>query len=154
MKKFIKILVVSIIIIFIGIQFFRPDRTNPASDKTKDINVVLKTPENIRRMLERSCYDCHSNNTKWPWYTNIAPASWLVASDVHDGRSAMNFSEWGTIEFTDQIDHLNHITKMIKKKAMPLPKYLLLHDEAKLTDADRDLLSGWASSTSDSLMAK
>ena len=154
MKKFIKIFAIIIIIIFIGIQFFRPNRTNPVSDKSRDVSYYLNIPVNVKQILERSCYDCHSNLTRWPWYTNVAPASWLVASDVNDARSQMNFSEWGSYNLTDQIDYLDHINKQVKKGSMPLGKYLLIHSDAKLTDADRDLVSKWASSAADSLLSK
>jgi hypothetical protein len=154
MKKFIKIFVIVIIIVFIGIQFFRPNRTNPVSDKSRDVSYYLNIPVNLKQILERSCYDCHSNLTRWPWYTNVAPVSWLVASDVNEARSDMNFSEWGTYNIADQIDYLNQINKQVKKGSMPLGKYLLLHSDAKLTDADRNLLSGWASTAADSLLSK
>jgi hypothetical protein len=154
MKKFIKIFVIVIIIVFIGIQFFRPNRTNPISDKSRDVSYYLNIPVNLKQILERSCYDCHSNLTRWPWYTNVAPVSWLVASDVNEARSDMNFSEWGTYNIADQIDYLNQINKQVKKGSMPLGKYLLLHSDAKLTDADRNLLSGWASTAADSLLSK
>ena len=154
MKKFVKVFVIVIIIVFIGIQFIRPNRTNPVSDKSRDVSYYLNIPGNVKQILERSCYDCHSNLTRWPWYTNIAPASWLVASDVENARSQMNFSEWGTYNITDQIDYLNQINKQVKKGNMPLGKYLLIHSDAKLTDADRDLVCKWASSASDSLLSK
>ena len=154
MKKFIKIFIIIIIIVFIGIQFIRPNRTNPISDKSKDISENLNVPENIKQILERSCNDCHSNLTKWPWYSNVAPASWLVAYDVNEGRSQLNFSEWGTYNITDQIDYLDQINKMVKKGNMPLGKYLLLHPEAKLTDAEVDLVCKWANAASDSLLSK
>jgi hypothetical protein len=154
MKKFIKIFVIVIIIVFIGIQFFRPNRTNPISDKSRDVSYYLNIPVNVKQILDRSCYDCHSNLTRWPWYTNVAPVSWLVASDVEDARSQMNLSEWGTYNIADQIDYLNQINKQVKKGSMPLGKYLLIHSDAKLTDADRNLLSGWASTAADSLLSK
>jgi hypothetical protein len=118
------------------------------------VSYYLNIPVNLKQILERSCYDCHSNLTRWPWYTNVAPVSWLVASDVNEARSDMNFSEWGTYNIADQIDYLNQINKQVKKGSMPLGKYLLLHSDAKLTDADRNLLSGWASTAADSLLSK
>jgi hypothetical protein len=154
MKKFIKIFVIVFVIIFIGIQFIRPNRTNPISDKSRDVSYYINIPGNVKQILERSCYDCHSNLTKWPWYTNISPASWLVAYDVNEGREHMNFSEWGTYNITDQIDYLDNINKQVKKGDMPLSKYLLLHSDAKLTDAERELVCKWAIVTLDSLLSK
>ena len=152
MKKIIKAFGAILAIILILIQFVRPLRINPVSDKSKDISASLNIPVNVSEILERSCYDCHSNNTRWPWYSYIAPVSWLIAQDVNNGRDKMNFSEWGNYNLTDRISTFDDIVKMLQKDEMPLPKYLLLHRDAKLTDDDKNLLIKWAKSMSDSLM--
>ena len=154
MKKFIKIFFALSAIILILMQFVQPLRMNPISDKSRDVSYYMNIPGNVKQILERSCYDCHSNLTRWPWYSNIAPVSWLVANDVDEGRSHMNFSEWGTYNITDQISNLDDIAKQVKKGEMPLGKYLILHSDAKLSDADKDLIIKWAGSASDSIMMK
>lgn len=154
MKKFIKIFFALSAIVFILIQFVQPLRMNPISDKSRDVSYYMNTPGNVKQILERSCYDCHSNLTRWPWYSNIAPVSWLVSYDVEEGRSHMNFSEWGTYNITDQISNLDDIVKEIKKGEMPLGKYLILHPDAKLSDAEKESIIKWAGFASDSIMMK
>lgn len=153
MKKIIKIIFALLAIVFILIQFIRPLRINPVSDKTRDITATINIPSNVKQILDRSCYDCHSNDTRWPWYSYIAPVSWLLAQDVNNGREKINYSEWGNYSLTDQVSNFDDIAKMVKNGEMPLPKYLFLHSDAKLTDADKDLLIKWANSMSDSLMS-
>jgi hypothetical protein len=153
MKKIIKIIFALLAIVFILIQFIRPLRINPVSDKTRDITATINIPSNVKQILDRSCYDCHSNDTRWPWYSYIAPVSWLLAQDVNNGREKINYSEWGNYSLTDQVSNFDDIAKMVKNGEMPLPKYLFLHSDAKLTDADKDLLIKWAKAMSDSLMS-
>jgi hypothetical protein len=152
MKKWIKIIFVILIIGFIGIQFVRPDKKNPVTEKARDITSFVHVPAEVMQVIEHSCYDCHSNFTHWPWYSNIAPVSWLVANDVSEGRDHMNFSEWDKNNITDHISFLDDICKEVKKGDMPLGKYTILHPDAKLSDADKQLLCKWANAASDSLM--
>jgi hypothetical protein len=152
MKKFFKMFFALLAIVLILAQFISPLRTNPVGDKSKDISSSFVIPSNVKQILERSCYDCHSNNTRWPWYSNIAPVSWLIAQDVNEGREHLNFSEWGSYEQTDRITYLEDICKNIKKGEMPMQKYLILHSDAKLSDADKDIICKWTKAMSDSLM--
>jgi hypothetical protein len=150
MKRAITILVV-LLGIFAIIQFIRPDRTNPPSDAAMSISQRLPVPDPVRMILERSCFDCHSNQTRWPWYSNVAPASWLVADDVKEGRGHLNFSEWGTYNRGKQIARLETMISLLEKDAMPPKNYLLLHRDAVLNEREKDLLSDWAGQMSDSL---
>jgi hypothetical protein len=152
MKKWFKIISVILIIGFIGIQFVRPDKKNPVTEKARDITSFVHVPNEVMQVIERSCYDCHSNFTHWPWYSNVAPVSWLVANDVSEGRDHVNFSEWDKNNITDQISLLDDICKRVKKGDMPLGKYIILHSDAKLSDADKQLLCKWANTATDSLM--
>jgi hypothetical protein len=144
-----------ILIAFLGIlvlmQFIRPDRTNHPSEGAMSVSQKLPMSDSVRAILERSCYDCHSNQTRWPWYSNVAPASWLVADDVKEGRQHLNFSEWGTYNRGRQIARLENIVSLLEKDAMPLKQYLLLHRDAVLNDREKDLISDWAGQMSDSL---
>jgi hypothetical protein len=144
MKKILVWIVGILFVAFVLIQFKRPDRTNPPVDPAAVFTAHLQVPEDVKAIIHRACYDCHSNETKWPWYTNVAPVSWLVADDVEQGRKHLNFSEWGTYKPKRMIVKLSNIEGEITDKTMPLPKYLKLHPEAELTDADRDRLSKWA----------
>ena len=144
MKKIIKIVLIIVIIAFIVIQVFRPDRISFNEVNADDVTKKMQVPENVHQILKRSCYDCHSNHTVWPWYSNIAPMSWLVAKDVRNGRAKMNFSEWGKIPASKQEARLESICDEVKEDEMPLKQYLLIHSDAKLSPADKDALCKWA----------
>lgn len=124
--------------IFAGMQFIPVQRTNPpvVSD--------IVAPADVHAVLRRACYDCHSNETKWPWYGYVAPSSWLVASDVMKGRRKLNFSEWGTYIADRQESKIREIWEQVEKDEMPLAIYRPLHPEARLTDGDRALIERWA----------
>ncbi len=153
MKRLLKILGVLCIVAFLAIQAFRPDRSNPASDPALAITAQLNVPADVRAILERSCYDCHSNQTVWPWYSAVSPVSWLVADDVREGRRHLNFSEWGKYRQGIRIAKLDMIVSQVNKGNMPLGKYLLIHRNAALSEAEKDTLCSWAGAMSDSLTA-
>ena len=134
MKKALIILIV----ILIAIQFIPVDKTNPK------VTADLDAPLEIRSVFKTSCYDCHSNETVWPWYSNIAPVSWLVASDVNDARAHLNFSEWENLSRKDRVKMKEEIWEEIADEKMPLWKYNILHPEANLTQKDKDLIRDWA----------
>ena len=146
MKKLLKWLGIVVLIAFIAIQFRHVDKENPPVDPSKTLYATHTVPANVQAILERSCKDCHSNETHWPWYTHVAPSSWLVASDVHDGREEMNFSIWATYPPRKQLHKIDGICKMVTKKEMPLSQYTLIHRDAILTQADRDAICQWTES--------
>jgi hypothetical protein len=153
MKKTLKIIAGILLLGLIMIQLFRPDRTNPVSDPGLAINNHLPVPPQVLAILERSCFDCHSNQTRWPWYSNIAPASWLVAKDVANGRKHLNFSEWGTYNQKRRASKLEDISDEVDRGDMPDSKYLLIHRDALLSAADKEALLSWAGQAADSLKA-
>ena len=131
MKKFIAFLVV----IIIGIQFIPVERTNPPV--TSDINA----PSEIKAIFKKACYDCHSNETNWAWYTKVAPSSFLAVKDVNDGRKHLNFSEW---DFNKEAKYKEEIWDEIREEQMPPWQYKIFHSEAKLTQEEKNLLRNWA----------
>ncbi len=136
MKK----LLILIVLIFIGIQFVPMDVPADVPSKAED---SIEAPENIQAILKRSCFDCHSNHTTFPWYSSIAPVSWFTKYHVKEGREHMNFSTWASYDDEKKLKFLQKIPKAIKSK-MPLPSYLLIHKEAKLSDADKEAITKWA----------
>lgn len=146
MKKILKFGVLVLILAFIVIQFFRPDRISINEVTSDDITKKMQVPDNVHSIFKRSCYDCHSNHTKWPWYSNVAPVSWLVADDVRKARKKMNFSEWGKMSMGKQEKNLTSICDEISEEEMPLPNYLILHGDAKLTQQDKDAICNWIKS--------
>ena len=133
MKKILIVLVV----ILIGIQFIPVERTNPP------VSWDINPPANISEILRTSCYDCHSNETIWPWYSKIAPVSFFVAGDVNEGRKHLNFSEWDKYEADKREKILEEIVEEIEKEAMPLTSYTFTHPNAKLDDHSIKLIKEW-----------
>jgi hypothetical protein len=126
-------------------QLVRPDLTNPPEDPARTLYAKMKVPDDVKAMIERSCVDCHTNRTRWPWYTHVSPVSWFMASHIREGRDAMSFSEWSEDPRAAAL-HLSEMSDKVLEKEMPLPSYLLGHPEARLTDAQRERLAGWAAS--------
>lgn len=143
-KKILKWTVIVLAAAFVVIQLIRPARTNPAIDSSKAIQSHVQVPANVDAILKRACNDCHSNETQWPWYSNVAPVSWLVISDVNDGRRHLNFSEWGNYDARRADHKLDEIEDEVEHGAMPLPIYVSMHPEAKMSDEDRKIIHDWA----------
>ncbi|HEX9366770.1 MAG TPA: heme-binding domain-containing protein [Vicinamibacterales bacterium] len=135
--------------VFIGMQFVRPDRTNPPVLAAASLKA--SAPPAIKALLDRSCRDCHSNETRWPWYSQVAPASWLLASDVHQGRERFNFSEWTSYPSDEQDKFLGAMCKLTERGRMPLPPYGLIHWDAKLSAEDVRTLCAWSDKMRDTL---
>lgn len=104
----------------------------------------LDAPEEVRAVLRRSCYDCHSHETRWPWYSYVAPMSWFVAHHVEEGREGMNFSNWPRFDPEGEAETFEEIRKQVSRGKMPLKSYLLLHPDARLSEADKAALLRWA----------
>ena len=143
-RKIVKWVVVIGVIAFIAMQFVRPSRVNPPVDESKTIFATGKVPQDVRAIINRSCIDCHTHTTVWPWYSNIAPMSWLVVEDVEEGREELNFSTWADSTPKRQEHKLEEICEVVEEREMPLKNYLLLHPSAKLSDADRRRLCEWS----------
>ena len=124
-------------------QFIRPARTNPASDSSLALESHVQVDSNVAAILDRSCADCHSNKTRWPWYTNVAPVSWFVIDHVNHGRSHLNFSEWGRYNQTEQRDLLTQVCLETKRGNMPLSSYTPMHPGSKLSGEDVAALCEW-----------
>jgi hypothetical protein len=141
MKK--KILLV-ILIIFVGIQFIRPARNESAGMTANDISQHYHVPAPVQEILKRACNDCHTNNTNYPWYTNIQPVGWWMQHHVDEGKHSLNFSEFGTYKPKDQDHAMEEVIEVIEKNEMPLNSYLWIHRDAKLSEADKKALMDWA----------
>lgn len=132
-------------------QLWRPDRTNPATDPSQTLAAQIDVPNDVKAILDRACRDCHSHDTRWPWYSQVAPVSWLLARDVATGRDELNFSEWGQYDPETAAGQLDAMCEQVREGGMPLPGYLVLHDEAHLTAADAETLCRWAEAARASL---
>ena len=124
-------------------QFFGPAKSNPVADASQAIDTRLQVTPQVTAILDRSCNDCHSNKTRWPWYSNVAPVSWFVIDHVNEGRRNLNFSEWGRYTQRDVDGLLKKMCREVKAGAMPLSSYTPLHPGSKLSAEDVKTLCDW-----------
>ena len=145
-----KILIIFIVLLA-AIQFITIDKTNPPADMNKDFLATTNPPSDIDVILKSACYDCHSNHTEYPWYTNVAPVSWIIKQHINDGRNHLNFSDWN--DYTDKKkDHkLEECLDMIKSGEMPMQGYVMFHEEAEFNHEQKMAIISWFSELRDSL---
>lgn len=152
MKKVAYILLVVLIVI----QFFRPAKNiNTTSSATaNDISKLYTVPENVMDILKTSCYDCHSNNTAYPWYNNIQPVAWWLNHHVEEGKREINFNEFATYPARRQYKKMEEVIDQVKDDEMPLSSYTLIHTNAKLSQEQKAILTDWAEATRKDMEAK
>ncbi|MBI3929190.1 MAG: heme-binding domain-containing protein [Armatimonadetes bacterium] len=128
------------LLLLLALQLIPLDRSNPP------VESELSAPEPIAATLKRSCYDCHSNRTRWPWYSYVAPVSFLVVRDVHEAREEMNLTTWNRYNAKKQEKLLEEMAELVEEEEMPLPIYRIAHPDARLSENDRAALVEWAES--------
>lgn len=144
MKTFFKWLVIGVAAAFLAIQVYRPARSNPATDPARTLQATTPVPPHIEKILARACNDCHSNDTRWPWYSNVAPASWFLVDHVNEGREELSFSEIGAYPAEKRAHLFEEVCDMVKKGEMPIDNYVWLHPEARLSESDVQALCAWS----------
>jgi uncharacterized membrane protein len=127
-----------VFVIFIAMQFFQVEHTNPTTNPLLEINA----PQEIKTILKKSCFDCHSNEVKYPWYSNIAPISWMISRHVNDARTLINFSTWEAYTPEEKEKKIKEVFRAVYA-AMPLSSYLSMHEEAQLTKEERAKVREW-----------
>jgi hypothetical protein len=137
-RKGAKIVIFAFIAVLLLAQAIRIEKSNPP------VSADISADPAVKPLLRRACYNCHSNETVWPWYSNMAPASWLVGSDVKEARRRMNFSEWGTYSSEIQSQKLRGIAEEMESGEMPPWYYALAHSESRLNQVERDQIMNWA----------
>ena len=143
MRKFFKLASVALAVLFVAAQFVRPEVDAAPPDPSRSLEARAELTPEVRALLARSCNDCHTGQTRWPWYSRVAPVSWYVADHVSHGRQHLDFSDWARYE-TEDVDGILHgICGEAKRGAMPLPSYLILHRDAALSPADVKTLCDW-----------
>ena len=143
-RKVLKWIVIVLACAFLIAQFWRPARTNPPVDSSQTIQAHLQLTPQVAAILDRSCQDCHSNTTRWPWYAHVAPVSWLVTDDVNEGRTHLNLSEWGRLQPHQKERKLQEMCEQVEDGTMPLGIYTPLHPASKLSPEDVKALCDWA----------
>ncbi len=126
-----------LVFLFLLIQSFKIDKTTQPMDSSKDFTSVTAANSDIANLLKTACYDCHSNQPTYPWYTNIAPVSWWVKNHIKEGSRHLNFSEWGTYSEKRKNHKLEECIEMVEEGEMPMSSYTIMHKEAKLTNGQR-----------------
>ena len=152
MTKQMKI-ILSLIALFIVIQFIRPAKNSSTTQTGQTIADVFPVSDTVRHILTTSCFNCHSNNTRYPWYASVEPVGWYLNDHIQDGKHDLNFDEFGTYVPRRQYGKLRQIQRQIKEDEMPLPSYLLIHRDAVLSAGQKTILLTWASSLMDTLKA-
>ncbi len=153
MKKKLKWIFGALVVVFALLQLTNPARTNPPILPGHDVSATNAPPPQIAALLHAACYDCHSYETKWLWYSRVAPVSWLIASDVNGGRKHMNFSDWPYDHPDTLVRRWENISEKLDYKEMPPAKYTLMHPAARLTDDQRKELIQWADAMAEKLKA-
>ena len=143
MRTVLKIVAILLVLLVLGIQAIRPARTNPPVDESQTINARTQMTPDVASILDRSCRDCHTNKTVWPWYTNVAPLSWWLSNHVADGRRSLNMSEWGKLPPDRQERKLRQMCDEIQDGNMPLSSYTPMHPAAKLSEQDKKTICDW-----------
>ena len=141
MKKKLKWIFAALAVAFVLLQFTNPPRTNPPA--VNDLMAASAPPPHVAAMLRAACYDCHSGETRWPWYSRVAPMSWQIAKDVDDGRANLNLSDWPSENSKRATKKLEDMSEQIGYGEMPPKKYTLIHADARLTEGQRKELTDW-----------
>lgn len=144
LKKILKIAAIVIVAALIVVQFIRPDFTNPPVNEAETLEASVQVPENIRAIMKRSCSDCHTNTTDYPWYSQISPVSWWLKNHIDEGRRELNFSVWATYQPKRKAKKLEEVCEQINEKEMPLPSYTWVHRDAILSAEETKVLCEWA----------
>lgn len=142
LKKILLTLFVALILI----QFFHPKKNVSAGPFPQHIDALYPVPADVKTILAKSCDDCHSDNTRYPWYSRVQPISWWLAHHVDEGKAELNFSQFGSYSAKKQKHKLEEVAEMVKEGHMPLGSYLWMHSDAKLTDEEKLRLTNWADS--------
>jgi cytochrome c551/c552 len=153
LRKLLKWIAIVLVVLFVGMQLKRPAMTNPPVDQSQTIEAHTQITPQAKDILDRSCSDCHSNKTVWPWYTNVAPISWWIAGHINEGRQNMNLSEWAKLDQNSQDRKLRQMCDEVQDGAMPLPSYLPMHPKARLSEQDKKTLCDWTAAERERLSA-
>lgn len=151
MNKKLRLAAVALLGLFALLQLANPARTNPPV--TTDFVATLHPPAAVAADLKTACYDCHSSETTWPWYAHVAPVSWLIASDVNEGRGHLNLSDWPANDPKRAGRRVEEMSDQVSHHYMPPSQYTLIHAGARLTDAQRKTISDWLDAQADALSA-
>ena len=154
LKKFLKWFFGVLAVLAVALQFFNPSLKNPPVEPVHDLMATNPPPPEVATLLRQACYDCHSYETKWPWYAHVAPISNWIVGHMNEGREHLNFSEWSHGDSYRSRKRLNRIGDAVESGGMPLPSYTWIHREARLTAEQRGRILKWAEQEAQRLRAE
>ena len=149
--KIVKIIAIVLLVVFVGIQFIPSSRNQSDSVPETDFMLVNDVAENIQNKLQVSCYDCHSNNTQYPWYNKVQPVAWFLEDHIKEGKTELNFNEWDSLSTRRKTSKLRSIIKQIENGEMPLDSYTFIHRDAKFSEAEAEEIINWVTQLKNSL---
>jgi hypothetical protein len=153
-KQIAKRVLIGLLIILAVIQFIRPEKNRDTAITSLDMNVMYPIPDSVNEVLKKACFDCHSNNTRYPWYFNIQPVAWWMDDHIADGKKELNFSEFGKRTLPKQAKKLKKLAKEIQEGDMPMNYYTWIHKDAILSDAQKKMVIDWATGLSQKITAQ
>lgn len=152
--KGIKKILLGLLVILVIIQFLQPAHNKSGQVLPNDISKMVPMPGDVQGILKKACYDCHSNHTKYPWYSNVQPLDWFMDYHIKSGKKELNFNEFGGYTSRRQQNKLRAIERSLKDGTMPLASYTMIHRNAILTEAEKLLIINWVQNSKDSLNKK
>ena len=150
----IKKTMIGLLVALIVIQFIHPAKNINTAVTADDFNTIYPIPDSVNKILQKACYDCHSNNTRYPWYNNIQPVAWWLNDHINEGKRELNFSEYGKRPMAKRAKKLKKIAKEVQEGGMPLDSYTWIHKDAILTEAEKTMLINWANNLSEQIAAQ
>jgi hypothetical protein len=144
-------ILIGFVVVFVVIQFFRPQKNATLRHQPDDLFVQQSAPQEVRVMIEQGCYDCHSNNTRYPWYAQVQPVAWWLDKHVRDGKEHLNFSEFGKYTAKRAARKLGQCVEQLDDGSMPLPSYTWIHTDARFTAEQKKQLVTWLEATQEKL---
>jgi Haem-binding domain len=154
MKNILKKLFLFLLVAFVVLQFFRPKKNVSDTISANDITTKYAVPADVMASLQTSCYDCHSNNTKYPWYSHIQPVAWWLSDHIEDGKKEINFNEFAVYSPRRQYKKFREISTQLEEDEMPLKSYTIIHGDAKLTKEQKVQIYNWTNAMMDSMKVK
>lgn len=149
--RIVKIIAIILLIVFVGIQFIPTTLNQSDTVPSTDFMLVNNVPKTIQKKLQVSCYDCHSNNTQYPWYNTIQPAAWLLEDHIKEGKTELNFNEWNSLSNRRKASKLRSIIKQIESDEMPLDSYTFIHKDAVFSQNEKTMVMSYMKKLKDSL---
>ena len=144
----VKKILITLLVVLVLIQFIRPAKNTSNAVTANDITVLYPVPDSVQLILQKACYDCHSSNTRYPWYFNIQPVAWWMNDHISEAKGELNFSDFGSRPLDKQIKKLKKTAKEVQEGGMPLDSYTWIHKDAILTEREKNILINWANNLS------